>query len=75
MPKSEKEDNSAKYLRNFTKTSSGHLHFGYKLYAKNPDHSSSSYPGILLTRSCMGLIPKYEKGNNSVIYSPNFMKS
>ena len=51
---SEKEDNSATYLRIFTKTSSGHLHFGYNLYAKNHDHSSSSSPGILLTRSCMG---------------------
>ena len=30
----EKGDNSAKYLQNFVKNSSGHLHLGYNLYAK-----------------------------------------
>ena len=29
--------NSAKYLQNFTKSVSGHLHLGYNLYAKYHD--------------------------------------
>ena len=51
MPKSEKGDNSAKYLQNLTKTLSGHLHLGQNLYAKyHNDPSSCGSPHILFTR-------------------------
>ena len=50
MRKSEKGDNSAKYLQNFIKSQSGHLHHGHSQYAKYHDPSSSGYPDILLTR-------------------------
>ena len=45
MPKSEKGDNSVKYLKNFAKS---------KLYAIYHDPSLSGYPDIVVTRSCMG---------------------
>ena len=75
MPKSEKGDNSAKYLQNFTKSLSGHLHHGHSLYAKYHDPSSSGYPDILLTIFHMFTMRKSEKGDNSANYSQNFMKS
>ena len=54
MLKSEKGDNSAKYLQNFTKSWSGHLHLAYRLYAKYHDPSSRDSQDILLTKSFMG---------------------
>ena len=54
MPKSDKGDNSVKYLKIFAKCLSGHLHLGYKLYAKYLDPKSSGYPDIMVTRSFMG---------------------
>ena len=68
MPKSEK--GQFKYLQNFAKIQSGHLHL---LYAKYLDPSSRCSPDILFTMSFMAQMTKYEKGNNSVKYSQNFM--
>ena len=51
MPKSEKGDNSAKYLQNFAKNKSGHLYIGYNLYAKYHDPSSRGSLNILFTKS------------------------
>ena len=65
MPKSEKGEKSAKYLQNFTKSESGHLHHGHSLYAKYHDPSSSGYPDILLTRFHRFTMRKSEKGDNS----------
>ena len=42
MPMSEKGDNSVNYLRNFAKSTSGHLHIGHNLWAKYHDPSSRS---------------------------------
>ena len=64
--KSEKGDNSVKYLQIFPKTYSGHLHLGHNPYAKYHDPSSNGSPDILFTMSFMGQMPKSEKGNNSV---------
>ena len=54
MTKSEKGDNSVKYLENFAKSLSGHLHFGHIMYAKYHDPSSSDSPDTLFTRPFMG---------------------
>ena len=52
---SEKGDNLFKYLQNFTKSESGHLHLGHSLYAKYMYHDpcSTGFSDILLTRSFM----------------------
>ena len=50
MHKSEKGDNSAKYLQNFATSQAGHLHLGHNLCAEYHDPSSSGSPDILLTR-------------------------
>ena len=54
MCKSEKEDNSAKYSQNYTKSYSGHLYTGHNLCFKYHDPSSSGSAAILLTRSILG---------------------
>ena len=69
MPKSEKGDNSAKYLRNFAKTLSGHLHLGHNLSAKYHAPSSSGSPDILLTRFHRFTMQKLKKGHNSAMTS------
>ena len=74
MPKSEKGEKSAKYLKNFIKSLSDHLHHGHSLCAKYHDPSSSGNPDILLTRFRRFTIRTPEKGNNSATYSQNFTK-
>ena len=64
---SEKGDNSVKYLQNFAKSWSGHLHFGHNLWAKYHDPSSSGSSDILFTKSFLSL--KRET------IQQNFMKS
>ena len=54
MRKSKKGDNSAKYLQNFVKIISGHLHLGHNVHTKFHDPSSSGSPDILLTMALMG---------------------
>ena len=53
-PKSEKGNNSTKYLQNFSKSLSGHLHLGHNVHATFYDPISSGSPDILMTRSFMG---------------------
>ena len=64
MPKSEKGDNSAKYLQNFAKRYSGHLHFGNSLYAKYIYPCATGSPDILFTGFTM---QKLKKGHNAAM--------
>ena len=76
MPKSEKgKKKSARYLQNFTKSKSGYLHHGHRLYAKYHDPSSSGYQDILLTMFHRFTMRKSEKRDNSAKYLHNFTKS
>ena len=56
MQKLEKGDNSGKYLQKFYQYFIQVIYTldTYYLYVKNHDPTSSSSPGILLTRSYMG---------------------
>ena len=75
MHKSEKGDNSSKYLQNLAKSCSGHLHLGHNLCAKYYDPNSGSSQDILLTRFHILTMRKSKKGHNSIKYSQNFTKS
>ena len=65
MTKSEKVDNSAKYLQNSAKTWSGHLHLWHKQGSKSHDPSTSGSPVILLTRFHMFIMQKSKKGTGA----------
>ena len=72
MPKSEKGDNSAKYLQNVCKmlirSSRPYL------YVKYHDPSSNGSPDILFTRFHRFTMQKSKKGHNSAMTSPTEKK-
>ena len=68
LHKSKKGHNSVKFLQNFVKSSSGHLHLRHNLWAKYYDPSSSGSPDILLTRFHRFTMHKSEKGDKSAKY-------
>ena len=75
MPISAKGHNLAKHLQNIAKSKSGQLHIGHNLYTKYHYPNTRCSPYILFTMPFMGKIPASKKGNNSVKYLRNFMKT
>ena len=71
---SEKGYNSAKYLLNFAKSQSGHLHLGHNLYTKYDDPSSSGSPDILLSKLHRFTMQTSKRGIASAMTNPTEKK-